>query len=84
MSDLSTLADHARKMSTARHKPECPPRHRRPQWVNDHDSDGLFTGGHEDPPPCPGCVTDADRALWTRIADEIDDYLTPAEEGMLL
>lgn len=26
------------------------------------------------PPPCDGCVSDGDRALWTRLADEVDDY----------
>lgn len=26
------------------------------------------------PPPCDGCITDADRAQWRRLANEVDDY----------
>ena len=33
--------------------------------------------GNPGAPPCPGCVTDADRALWTRLADEVAAYLDP-------
>ena len=33
--------------------------------------------GNPAAPPCTGCVTDADRALWTRLADEVDAYLEP-------
>lgn len=36
--------------------------------------------GNPAAPNCTGCVTDAERALWTQIADEIDDYLDDAEQ----
>jgi len=100
MSDLSAFAEHARKMATAQHKPECcqcgagyccgcighPNMH--PHW----DKHGVPTGwpehaetcpGNPCAPPCPGCVTDADRALWTRLADEADAWLArDDEEGL--
>ena len=69
MSDLTTFRDHARRMAEAEHKPEC----KRPRPVY-----GWATSAT---PPCPGCVTDADRALWRRLADEVDAYLTHDEEG---
>lgn len=31
---------------------------------------------------CSGCVTDAERALWTQLADEIDAYLQQIEVAM--
>ena len=30
----------------------------------------------------PDCVTDADRALWARLADVVDAYLSHDEEGL--
>jgi hypothetical protein len=36
------------------------------------------------PPPCPGCVTPADRALWARLAAEVDAYLDRNREDTLL
>ena len=30
---------------------------------------------------CGGCGSDSERALWTQIADEIDAYLTPEDDG---
>lgn len=67
MSDLTVFADHARRMSTARHKPDCPA----------PAPPGTWRVG-----ACLGCVTDADRALWVRLADEVDAYLArPADEG---
>jgi hypothetical protein len=71
VSDLSAFRDHARAMAGAQHKPEC----RRPLPIN-----GWSTSGD---PGCPGCVTDADRALWTRLADEADAWLArDDEEGL--
>ena len=59
-----------------------------PHW----DKHGVPTGwpehaetcpGNPCAPPCPGCVTDADRALWTRLADEADAWLArDDEEGL--
>ena len=83
MTSLADAAAHARAMSTARHTPECPPRDRLPRWVNEHDDDLRIIGGHEGPPPCPGCVTDAERALWGRLADEMEAYMArDDEEGL--
>jgi hypothetical protein len=39
---------------------------------------GLGWLGPEPPwerPPCDGCVTDDDRALWRRLAAEVDAYV---------
>lgn len=33
---------------------------------------------------CSGCVSDAERDLWTRLADEIDAYLKPADDDQEL
>lgn len=73
MSDLTTFRDHARAMSTAQHKGECA--------VNEYYDDRRwgFRATHPDP-ACPGCVTDADRALWTHLADEVDAYLGVTDE----
>lgn len=66
MSDLTAFAAHCRVMATAEHRPECAATDR---W-------GL-TRRVRPNPYCRGCVTDADRALWTRLADEVDAYLEP-------
>lgn len=77
MSDIAAFGAHARAMSTAQHKPECCGRrpNPNPRW-------GSAATVYPDP-ACPGCVTDADRALWARLADEVDAYLTPEDEGVL-
>ena len=66
MSDLTGFRDHARRMATATHTPDCttlqPTR-----W-------GGTRTVHPDP-TCPGCITDTNRALWVRLADEADNYL---------
>lgn len=69
--DLSQFRDHARAMSTAQHKPECLMQRARARW-----------NLKPPPPPCPGCVTDSDRALWRSLADEADAYLTTDDEGL--
>ena len=66
--DLEDFGAHARYMSTAEHRDDCRAedawglRHIVPRWE------------HPDP-TCPGCVTDTDRALWARLADEVDAWL---------
>lgn len=76
MSDLTTFADHARAMADAQHKPECCIARYHVGW-------GSFAGYDYPDPACPGCVTDADRALWTRLADEADAWLArDDEEGL--
>ena len=89
MSELSEFGKHARAMSTRQHTEPCP-------WVNPakakrdsgraiwqlaEDQSALHLVGFEATiPACPGCVTDADRALWARLADEVDAYLQEDEE----
>lgn len=88
MSDLTRFADHCREMATAEHKPACPSLSRpRPIWVPDWiDDQGVHHGEHLSgylvPPPCEGCVTDAERALWTRLAAEVEDYLTERSDAV--
>jgi len=74
VSDLTTFRDHARAMAGAQHKPEC--------LTECLDWRGIrkFTLPRHG---CPGCVTDADRELWTRLADEADAWLArDDEEGL--
>ena len=62
-------------MATAEHKPECRAedpwglRYIVPRWQ------------YPDP-DCPGCITDADRATWARLATEIDAYLTTDDTAL--
>jgi hypothetical protein len=90
VSDLESFRDHCRRMADAEHKPECcqcgsswccgcvghpagkPTGWAQWQW-NDH---AEVCPGNPTAPPCPGCVTNADRVLWTRLADEVDAYLS--------
>ena len=72
-SDLERFRDHCREMATAVHKPTCHG-HRPSTW-------GWAREIHPDP-KCPGCVTDADRALWARLAAEIDAYLTTDDTAL--
>jgi hypothetical protein len=67
MSELERFRDHAAEMAAAEHKPECRG-HLPSRW-------GWAREIHPDP-SCAGCITEADRALWARLAAEIDDYLT--------
>lgn len=69
MSELRAAGDHARKMSTSLHKPECGRSPERPLWVKFRPD-----------PKCRSCVTHAERTLWALIADEIDAYLAPDDE----
>lgn len=62
--DLTRFLTHAREMTTAIHRPDCP-----------RVASGPLQEGSRTRPRCPGCVTDADRALWVRLADEGDRYL---------
>ena len=80
MSELSAFGAHARAMATATHKPGCVGQY----GVKEHrvwtEQGGIVQPAVE--PWCHGCVTDADRALWTRLADEVDAYLSHEEEGL--
>lgn len=79
---VETFRAHCARMSKAEHKPECPslgppPR---PIWehVYEDGSDmptGLaWLGNTPSPPTCDGCLTDADRALFARLAAEAAAY----------
>ena len=80
MSDLTTFRDHARAMSKAKHKPECDDAYE-DAYLAQNLSRTEFMA--DCPRACPGCVTDDDRALWARLADEADAYQSRhAEEGL--
>lgn len=81
MSDLTTFRDHARRLSTAEHGDECEAVWHEP----DLQGSPRPTRREKPNPHCPGCITDADRRLWTQLADEIDTYLTtPTDDQPLL
>lgn len=88
MTDLERFRDHARQMSTAEHKPECPwsrPKECEPKPIWRGGITSLQWLGMTEPPPlCAGCVTDADRLLWARLAAEADAYLDREPEETLL
>jgi hypothetical protein len=88
VSELTTFRDHARRMATSGHKPECEgtPERVAERTRNRMGYRAIFREHHpklEPIEPCPGCVTDADRALWARLAAEVDAYLSHDEEGAL-
>lgn len=68
MSDLAALRDHALKMAVATHTTACNRPRPHPWSASKPD------------PSCSGCVTPSDRDLWWQIADEIEDYLAPADD----
>lgn len=71
MSELESFRDYCRTMSTARHKPDCS-LPRPGYWLDIKPN-----------PKCPGCNSEADRALFARLAAEVDEYLTDDEpEGL--
>jgi hypothetical protein len=70
MTDLERELAHAQAMATATHRPDCPVKRR-----------ARFSDrGHV----CTGCVTDADRALWSQLADEYAAQLDRHREDTLL
>ncbi len=80
---VERFRDHCRRMAESEHKPECPslgsPSH--PVWVGVYEQDdGIpsamrLVGFTPDPPKCDGCMSDADRALFARLATEATMYL---------
>jgi len=89
VSDLTDARDHARAMAARTSDPnagvrQCRWCHWQDTWVRDQDHKPCLL-----PEGKCGCrchppiyvPTDAERALWARLADEIDDYLTPADDG---
>lgn len=83
---LDRFRDHCARMATAEHKPECPSlTAREPYWPpggwvatdGKNEANGLSWLGRKpkwEPPKCDGCLTDADRDLFARLADEVDQY----------
>lgn len=83
---LEAFRDHCRRMAEAEHKPECPMLTAREPWwppggwvatdgVN--EMNGLIWLGPEPewvPPHCGGCNSADDRALFARLAGEVDAY----------
>lgn len=70
MSELTAFAEHARAMAAAAHKPDCG------ASVSIHWSWKTVRPD----PACDGCVSIADRMLWTQIADETEAYLRQDED----
>lgn len=86
MSALTEFRNHCRKMATVEHKPECPslPANRPhwPTWAAVYGDDGelealRWNGPRPPVPACDGCNSADDRALFARMASEVDDYLAP-------
>ena len=46
-------------------------------WIGQHGMDWACPG------LCAGCATDTERALWAKLADEIDAYLAPGDDEPL-
>lgn len=79
MSDLTTFRDHCRTMATAEHKPGCQEGQADAvrKWTMAQKWGPGWGEPDEQPTPCPGCNSEADRALFARLAAEVDDYLDP-------
>lgn len=80
MSDLTSFRDHCRSMAAdGAHLAACLSlRPRVSAWAARFADQEPF-----EPPACPGCVPAADRALFQRLADEVDAYLTEDEDEVL-
>ncbi len=89
MSDLTEFAAHCRRMATAEHRPECcqcgrswccgcpghPVGHPRGWSAGRWEEHAVKCPGNPSAPPCAGCVTDADRALFAALTAECEAYL---------
>lgn len=73
---LRTERDHYRRMATAHHKPDCVPVKQPTRHRMASSTVSASTGGTQQ--PCPGCITDDERDLFARLADEIDRHLGEA------
>lgn len=72
------LLDDAGRQSTLDRELSCPDTTGHPSHWWDHPGNGL---DWHCPGLCDGCMPDTERVLWTRLADEIDTYLSPASDG---
>jgi len=91
MSDLETLRTHAKQMAEhGRHGKNCGMKpvgglgctemadHAAHEWQDAVWPDRTRRCGGR----CRGCITDAERALWRQIADEVGSYLDqPADDA---
>lgn len=73
VSDLTRFRDHCRAMSEAEHKPECQSL-MTAEWRWPPNADMLANPVWWKPPHCDGCNSEKDRALFARLADEVDEY----------
>ena len=88
MSDLRSFRDHAAAMAQAEHFPTCPSLTtppQRPVWDINYDHEGRpaslsLAGFTAERPTCDGCYPAEHRALWERLAAEVDDYLEPVPD----
>ena len=88
MSELGAFRDHCRRMAEAEHRPECASLRPEPYWVAWALSpDGMTMYWRGPKPPwspaaCDCHLTDAERALFARLADEIDAHLSNDDEPL--
>jgi hypothetical protein len=90
MSDLERFRDHCRTMAAEdAHTPECVAATneagRRWDYLRMFREWRLSWGERPDGPPMPcpgGCISDADRLLFSRLADEVDAYLAHDDEPL--
>jgi hypothetical protein len=84
VTELEAFGAHCREMATAQHRPDCcqcgrswccgcigHPSAKPWGWALDQwEEHAEKCPGNPSAPPCPGCVTALDRAIWQRLADE--------------
>ena len=81
MNDLVRFRDHCRKMAKAEHRPECASLRPEPYWqpwALVDDGLALAWRGPKpawQPAPCDCHLSDDERALFDRLAGEVDAYL---------
>lgn len=85
MITLKSFREHCQQMAEAEHKPDCPSiTAKEPHWdawIPRYDDKGwpssmVWRGPKPkwEPPTCDGCNSDADRALFARMAAEVEGY----------
>lgn len=93
MTGLTDFAAHARDMAKSKHQDDCPDQqppvmdgftatceqpqpHDRHPWFK-------FDLSWTCPGVCGGCMSDTERDLWQRLADEIDQHLADDDQMMI-
>lgn len=74
--ELETFRDYCRKMAAADHAETCGKSVQRGTY-------STWTQWVRPAPDCDGCLSRADRELFTRLADEVDAYLTDDDDVAL-